>query len=97
MRYGDIVAVDGGELSLVNSIDGGEAALSINIDGGEIGSTTLIEADLQLNKTVTPSDDEQVITADAALGYNGLYSVTVERIPSNYGHIAYNGSVLTVY
>lgn len=95
MRYGDIVAVDGGELSLVNSIDGGETALSINIDGGEIGSTTLIVAETQLNKTVTPTDEEQIVRPDE--GYTSLRTVTVERIPSSYGHILYNGSVLTVY
>lgn len=92
--YGDRVAIDGGEIVLSSALDGGEGALANLIDGGEIGSTTFVVANLQ-NKTVTPSDDEQIITAD--LGYNGLHSVTVERIPSNYGHIAYNGSVLTVY
>lgn len=95
MKFGDIVAVDGGELSLLNAIDGGETALSINIDGGEIGSTTLIIAGAQPNKTVTPSDFEQVVLPDE--GFNSLRKVTVEPIPSNYGHIAYNGSVLTVY
>ena len=83
--YGDRVAIDGGEIKL-----------SASIDGGEIGSTTILVPNLQ-NKTVTPSDVEQIIPADGALGYNGLHTVTVERIPSNYGHIAYNGSVLMVY
>lgn len=92
--YGDRVAIDGGEIVLSSAIDGGEGVLSSLIDGGELGSTTMLVPNLQ-NKTVTPSDDEQIITAD--LGYNGLHSVTVERIPSNYGHIAYNGSVLMVY
>lgn len=95
MTFGDIVAVDGGELSLINALDGGELSLSINIDGGEMGSTTLIVADLQLNKTVTPTDEEQIVRPD--IGYTGLRTVTVERIPSSYGHILYNGSVLTVY
>ena len=94
--YGDRVAIDGGEIVLTSALDGGEGVLSSLIDGGEIGSTTYVVPHLQ-NKTVTPSDAEQIITADGALGYNGLHTVTVERIPSNYGHIAYNGSVLTVY
>lgn len=42
MTFGDIVAVDGGELSLINTLDGGELSLSINIDGGEVGTTTTI-------------------------------------------------------
>lgn len=95
MRFGDIVAVDGGEITLLNPLDGGELALGINIDGGEIGSTTLIVADLQSGKTVTPTDEEQIVRPDT--GYTGLRTVTVERIPSSYGHILYNGSVLTVY
>lgn len=45
-------------------------------------------------KSVTPSDYEQVIEPDA--GYF-LSSVTVAKIPNYYGHIAYNGGILTVY
>lgn len=45
-------------------------------------------------KTVTPSDYEQVIEPDA--GYF-LSSVTVRAVPNTYGHIAYNGGILTVY
>lgn len=81
--YGDHVAIDGGEIII--------AAL---IDGGEISSTTYVTPNLQ-NKTVTPTDYEQVISPDQ--GFTGLHTVTVERIPSSYGHILYNGSVLTVY
>lgn len=94
MRYGDAVALDGGEVKLQNNLDGGEASLIAAFDGGELSSTTVIVANLQ-NKTVTPTDYEQVIRPD--LGYTGLHTVTVERIPSSYGHILYNGSVLTVY
>lgn len=92
--YGDRVAMDGGEISLSVALDGGEGALSNVIDGGELGSTTVVVANLQ-NKTVVPTDYQQIVEAD--LGYNGLHTVTVERIPSSYGHIAYNGSILTVY
>lgn len=45
-------------------------------------------------KTATPTDLEQVITADD--GYY-LSSVTIEAIPSNYGRVGYNGGVLSVY
>lgn len=94
MRYGEYVAVDGGEIELTLTIDGGEFSLSEMIEGGELSSSTFIVPNLQ-NKTITPTDEDQIVTADT--GYNGLHSVTVERIPSNYGHISYNGSVLTVY
>ena len=42
---------------------------------------------------VTPSEEEQVLLT------NGLYvpsNITVAPIPSNYGRITYNGSVITV-
>ena len=45
-------------------------------------------------KTATPSDETQVITFD--LEYQGLSKVTIDPIPSNYGKIGWNGSVLTV-
>lgn len=43
--------------------------------------------------SVTPSEEEQVLQT------NGLYvpsNITVAPIPSNYGKITYNGSVITV-
>ena len=48
------------------------------------------------DKTVTPTQSTQTISADAGLGYGGLGTVTVNPIPSNYGLITWNGSVLTV-
>lgn len=45
-------------------------------------------------KTATPSDETQVVTFD--LEYQGLSKVTIDPIPSNYGKIGWNGSVLTV-
>ena len=45
-------------------------------------------------KTISPSDEMQEIFADE--GYM-LAEVIIEAIPSNYGHIAYNGGVLSVY
>ena len=45
-------------------------------------------------KAITPSDSVQTIEGDA--GYL-LKSVIIEPIPSNYGHIGYNGGILTVY
>ena len=46
------------------------------------------------DKTVTPGATAQTVRADS--GYNALGSVTVEAIPSNYGRISWDGSVLTV-
>lgn len=45
-------------------------------------------------KAATPSNSQQVIQPDA--GYDGLSSVTVAPIPSNYGLVTWDGSVLTV-
>lgn len=46
------------------------------------------------NKSVTPTTSQQVLSADSA--YDGLGTVTVGAIPSNYGLITYDGSVITV-
>lgn len=46
------------------------------------------------SKTITPTQSQQLVTADN--GYDGLSSVTVNPIPSNYGLITYNGSKLTI-
>lgn len=46
------------------------------------------------DKTVTPTQSTQTISADA--GYGGLGTVTVNPIPSNYGLVTYNGSVITI-
>lgn len=46
------------------------------------------------DKTVTPTQATQTVTADE--GYDGLGTVTVNPIPNNYGLITYDGSKLTV-
>lgn len=48
------------------------------------------------DKSVIPTQSTQILTADPGHGYTGLGTVTVEPIPSNYGLITWNGSVLTV-
>ena len=45
-------------------------------------------------KTVIPTDTEQVIEADK--GLYGPSKVTVAAIPSNYGRISFNGYELKV-
>lgn len=44
--------------------------------------------------SATPTQSTQVINPPT--GYNGFSKFTVNPIPSNYGLITYNGSVLTV-
>lgn len=44
--------------------------------------------------SATPSDTTQVIVCDP--GYDGIHQVTIDPIPSNYGKIGWDGSVLTV-
>lgn len=46
------------------------------------------------DKSITPSDDTQIVTFDE--GYQGLRQVTIDPIPSNYGKIGWDGSILTV-
>lgn len=46
------------------------------------------------DKSITPSDNAQIVTFDE--GYQGLRQVTVDPIPSNYGHITWDGTILTV-
>ena len=44
--------------------------------------------------TVTPSEETQILETT---GLKMNDNVTVEAIPSNYGRITWNGSVLTVF
>lgn len=81
------VAESDGALLHVGSSDA--AALSV---GGEVygGNIQPYEDDY----IVTPSEQEQTLeTSGKRLAQN----VIVEPIPSNYGRISYNGSVITVW
>lgn len=69
--------------------------------GGSLSSVQCFSATLSNNinikmqsKDVTPTDEEQVIVADA--GFVGLSSVKIAPIPNNYGLITWDGSTLTV-
>lgn len=69
--------------------------------GGSLSSVQGFSATMSNNinikmqtKNVEPTDEEQIIVADA--GFVALSKVTVGAIPSNYGKISWNGAVLTV-
>lgn len=67
-------------------------------NAGTLNGTLEINTEYRLGKLqekdVIPAEVEQVITADA--GYAGLSSVTVDKIPSNYGRITYDGIKILV-
>lgn len=44
--------------------------------------------------TITPSDEVQILPTNSRLLKK---NIVIEPIPSNYGHISWNGSVLTVW
>ncbi len=65
----------------------GIPSLNIGINGAAASTPTQ-------TRTVTPNDDIQVIDPDEGFL---LSRVTVAPVPNYYGHIAFNGSVITVY
>ena len=65
----------------------------INMGFSEAINVIVRPIDLQ-DKSVTPSAETQYVTFDAP--HTGLGTVTVNPIPSNYGLVTWNGSVLTV-
>ena len=56
---------------------------------------TIVDSVSLQAKSATPGESQQSVSADS--GYEGLSSVTVNPIPSNYGRIAWDGSALSVY
>ena len=81
-----------GSLSLLGSISGNVS------DPGKIsGGSTVPEKELlhtfQGPYTVTPSRSQQALSTE---GLKMAQNVVIEPIPSNYGLITWNGSVLTV-
>ena len=89
------VVVLAGEVSLASRING-DVDLIARLDGEVdkvISAGSYRPPDLQ-DKEATPSAETQILTADE--GYDGLGTVTINPIPSNYGLITWNGSVLTV-
>ena len=67
---------------------------SLSATGGLSGSlSSNVHIKLQ-TKSVIPKQEGQTIVADD--GYAGLSAVSVAPIPSDYGHIVFNGSYLLV-
>lgn len=56
-------------------------------------SIQIVKVKLQ-DKEVTPSATAQIVVADS--DYDGLSEVLVNPIPTNYGLVTFNGSVITV-
>lgn len=68
-----------------------EEALNCGFDSTiRIGDFDIYDGDYD----ITPSDEVQVIPIE---GKQARHDITIQPIPSNFGHIAYNGAFLSVY
>ena len=87
MRCGIPLQIEG-DTQLPAAIEG-DSQIVAEIDA----AINIVEGRYQ-DKTVTPAAEAQVVRADP--GYGALSAVTVDAIPSNWGRITWDGSVLTV-
>lgn len=79
-RYGNAVAIDGGEILLTINIDGGEVTLSQLFDGGEVGVGMPILPDQYTGDlTVTPKAFEEQVLQTAFKTMPG--NVVVLEVP----------------
>lgn len=71
--------------------------MHVSLSEGDDFSVTMDDVPVQPRYvgpySFTPTDTEQVIEI---AGLTAAHDITVEAIPSNYGLITWNGSVLTV-
>ena len=85
--------VIGGDISLISAIDG-DSTLLTACDGIE---GTIYQQDSHALYTgsyeVTPSAETQTIPIE---NFIAEQNITINPIPSNYGLVTWNGSVLTV-
>lgn len=74
----------------------GSATLNTNISSPTVGvkiSGNRAYTQYTGPTTVTPSDETQVLLT---AGRNVMQNITINPIPSNYGRVSYDGSVLTI-
>ena len=88
----DLIVI-GGDISLL-SIEDGDADLLLKCDGTE-GVVMQYDSHPLYNGSyeITPSTETQTISIGNQIASR---DITVNPIPSNYGLITWNGSVLTV-
>ena len=94
MIYGNAVVIDGAEIGLTAVIDGGEITLASTVSDGVQTFMPLLPDAYSGETTVTPSEDTQTLLTSGLMVANNL---TVNPIPSNYGRILWDGSIITVY
>lgn len=89
----DKIVVIGGDLSLTKMTDG-DCRLT-NVIDGEHGEVIAIDShETYVGEThITPAQNQQILnTEDKIL----IDNIIIDPIPSNYGKITWNGSILTV-
>ena len=75
------------------ALDASVSSVDLSIPS-DVGSTiTVVSGHLQ-EMTATPSAETQIIVCDP--GFTGISKVTIDPIPSTYGLITYDGSIITV-
>ena len=81
------------------SVDSVEIGMTVGASAVDIPISTNIAINVQLvpdytgEYIVTPSQETQIL---AATGMRMTNDVTIDPIPSNYGLITWNGSIITV-
>lgn len=93
MVYGDSVVIDGAELSLSVRVDPGELSLTNSVEEGADKFMPILPRGYEGETTVTPTEDQQTL---ATAGLVVPVDIVVNPIPSNYGLITFNGSIITV-
>lgn len=85
----DIIGIISAEENIYGTLSGESEIV------GVISTPSIIKnSDYDGSYTITPGDQPVVLQTQ---GHNMESNVVVEAIPSNYGRISYNGSILTVW
>lgn len=64
MKYGEFVAMDGGEVNLTTAVDGGEVGINSEIDGSEIGVVMTVSENNYNNLSNKPSINGVTLVGD---------------------------------